>query len=94
MAPTAGYNRPYTKLTCPSPTTGARGPRFHGIGDEEPPYTTRATTQTEPNGKAQVVPFHTHTPTCQPERNDKPTVSYRRQWNPCHMDFGLVPASH
>jgi len=25
------------------------------------------------------------------ERNDKPTVySYRRQWNPCHMDFGLV----
>ena len=25
----------------------------------------------------------------------KPTVySYRRQWNPCHMDFGLVPASH
>jgi len=29
------------------------------------------------------------------ERTDKPTVySYRRQWNPCHMDFGLVPASH
>ena len=22
--------------------------------------------------------------------DDKPTVYYRRQWNPCHMDFDLV----
>ena len=33
---------------------------------------------------------YTYNHTVATERNDKPTVYYRRQWNPCHMDFGLV----
>ena len=37
---------------------------------------------------------HSHT-YMSTRKDDKPTVClYRRQWNPCHMDFGLVPASH
>ena len=42
------------KLTCPSPTTttGARGlPRFHGVGDEEPPYDMRETLRSLANWK-------------------------------------------
>ena len=51
----------------------------------------RSPTQTKPNGKAQVVPFafpYTHTTSTR--KDDEPTVCYRQQWNPCHMDFGLV----
>ena len=59
MATTAGRK---PKLTCPSPTTttGARGlPRFHGIGDEEPPYTARDPSFARKLEEAQVVPpFH------------------------------------
>ena len=50
-------HRRETKLTCPSPTTGARGPRFHGIGDEEPPYTARDTSFARKLEEAQVVPL-------------------------------------
>ena len=54
----------------------------------------RDTSLTRKLEKAQVVPpFHTPT-TTSTRKDDKPTVCYRRQWNPCHMDFGLVPASH
>jgi len=48
-----------TKLTCPSPTTGARGlPRFHHrrrgtVRQPRDPLHSLA----KPNGKAQVVPF-------------------------------------
>ena len=42
----------YTKLTCPTHTTGARGlPRFHGVGDEEPPYDMRETLRSLANWK-------------------------------------------
>ena len=55
---------PYTKLTCPSPTTpttGARGPRFHTTGDEVPHARDSFARKLE---EAQVVPpFHTTTPT-------------------------------
>jgi len=54
---------PYTKLTCPSPTTpttGARGPRFHTTGDEVPHARDSFARKLE---EAQVVPpFHTTTP--------------------------------
>jgi len=58
MASTAGYNRPYTKLTCSSPTTGARGrPRFHA-GDEVLPYTkARDSSFARKLEEAQVVPL-------------------------------------
>jgi len=36
-----------------------------------------------------LLPFHTPT-TTSTRKDDKPTVCYRRQWNPCHMDFDLV----
>ena len=46
-------------------------------------------------GRSTSCAFAFHTPTTTSTRkDDKPTVCYRRQWNPCHMDFGLVPASH
>ena len=87
-----------TKLTCcPSPTTttGARGPRFHTTGDEVSYARDLVARKLE---EAQVVPpFHTTTTTpttTSIRKDDKPTVYYRRQWNPCHMDFDLVPASH
>ena len=57
MATTSAHGRK-PKLTCPSPTTGgARGPRFHGIGDEEPPYTARDTSFARKLEEAQVVPL-------------------------------------
>ena len=31
-----------------------------------------------------------YTYTTSTRKDDKPTVCYRQQWNPCHMDFGLV----
>jgi len=36
---------------------------------------------------------YTYTMSTRKERHS-PQSSYRRQWNPCHMDYGLVPASH
>ena len=88
-----------TKLTFPSPTTtttGARGPRFHRRRGTVHLCSIANTFKLE---EAQVVPpFHTsyYNYIVATERtDDKPTVySYRQQWNPCHMDFGLVPASH
>jgi len=57
----ARSRRPYTKLTCPSPTTGARGlPRFHA-GDEAHHCERLVQSQTRSTGEAQVVPFHTTT---------------------------------
>ena len=31
-----------------------------------------------------------YTYTTSTRKDDEPTVCYRQQWNPCHMDFGLV----
>ena len=103
--PMATTRPPYTKLTCslaPSPTTtGARGPRFHNRRRGANVHTRRVCfvrSQLAKLEEAQVVPpFHTTTPIVATGRNDdttKPTVYCRRQWNPCHMDFDLVPASH
>jgi len=59
--------RPYTKLTCPSPITGARGlPRFHA-GDEAHHCERLVQSQT---GEAQVVSFsfpYYYNPSSQPE---------------------------
>ena len=73
LCPWPLHGRRTPKLTCPSPTTGARGlPRFHA-GDKEPMYTQDefASFTRKQEEEAQVVPFAFHTPTpCQPERND------------------------
>jgi len=89
-----------TKLRtcCPSPTTttGARGPRFHTTGDEV--SYARDLVARKLEEEAQVVPFAFHAIynyiVATGRTDDKPTVYCRRQWNPCHMDFDLVPASH
>ena len=133
------FSRPYTKLTCPPPPTGVRGPRFHtnrrrGVirhARDPPrslanrkstscafPYPTTTTGARGPRfhttgdevsyardlvarkleEEAQVVPFAFHAIynyiVATGRTDDKPTVYCRRQWNPCHMDFDLVPASH
>ena len=55
--PMATTRPSYTKLTCPSPTTGARGlPRFHA-GDEVHD-TARDPSFARKLEEAQVVPFH------------------------------------
>ena len=45
-------------------------------------------------GEAQVVPFHLLLQLHRHNRKDRRQAYslslYRRQWNPCHMDFGLV----
>ena len=89
------------KLTCPSPTTGARGlPRFHGIGDEEPPYTARDPSFARKLEEAQVVPpfHHLH---LQPHRrtllwNDKAySLLLQTTMEPLpHGLWSCLPASH
>ena len=49
-------HRPESKLTCPSPATGARGPRFHA-GDEVRQPRDPLRSLANPN-QARVVPFH------------------------------------
>jgi len=59
------------KLTCPSPTTttGARGlPRFHGVGDEEPPYDMRETLRSLANWKKHKLCLSIHLLQRLPER--------------------------
>ena len=56
---------------------------------------TRSLANSNQMEEAQVVPpFHTsyyyNYIVATGRTDDKPTVCYRRQWNPCHMDFGLV----
>jgi len=82
-------------LLAPSPTTGARGPRFHTnwrrgalVRQARDPFRSLANWKRKHN--LCLLPFHTTTQphTVATERTDKPTVCcYRRQWNPCHMDF-------
>ena len=75
-----GHTGRETKLTCPSPTTttGARGPRFHDVGDEESPYDMRetlhllATRQTGKSTSCASFPSSTSTP-C---RNRKERQAY------------------
>jgi len=59
--PTAGYNQPHPSKLAPSPTTGARGPRFHhwrrGTTCERSFVRSSQTRQTN-SEKAQLVPFH------------------------------------
>ena len=94
-------SRPYTKLTCPSalllPLPQEKQGDLASTGDEVS-YTARDH-RSLVNWKKHklcllsillhhLLHIHNNVAT---ERNDKPTVySYRRQWNPCHMDFGLV----
>jgi len=54
MAPAGFTAGRKTKLTCPSPTTGARGlPRFHDVGDEEPLHARRVcNSQTRSTGRS------------------------------------------
>ena len=73
--------RPYTKLTCPSPTTtGARGPRFHTNWTRGAIRHARDTLRllAKPNGRSTscAFAFHTHTPTCQPERTTSLQSAY------------------
>jgi len=95
-------HRPYTKLTC-FPLLSYSRRREGTISLPHQPETRSHTTcerlfvhSQAGRSTSCAFPCPTTTPTpSQPERNDKPTVCcYRRQWNPCHMDFGLVPASH
>ena len=55
--PMATTRPSYTKLTCPSPTTGARGhhPRFHA-GDEVP-YTERPIVRSQETGRSTSCAF-------------------------------------
>jgi len=78
MATTAGRK---PKLTCPSPTTtGARGPRFHTNWTRGAIRHARDTLRllAKPNGRSTscAFAFHTHTPTCQPERTTSLQSAY------------------
>ena len=97
---------PESKLTCPSPTPGARGPpRLHTNRRRGAIQHARDSSFARQTGKAQAVPFtfllsisyiYIHRRNRKERRHYQAysLSSYRRQWNPCHMDFGLVPASH
>ena len=89
MALTPAGNQVNLLAPSPTSTTGKRGlPRFHA-GDEVP-YTKARDSFARKLEEAQVVPFHQPHHQRQTGRNNttKPTAySYRRQWNPCHMDF-------
>ena len=99
-------HRPNTKLTCsPFSYHYHRSKGTTSLQLETRSHRTRDPSFTRKLEEAQVVPLafphllvlqlHPHLYVAT-ERNDKPTVcSYRRQWNPCHMDFwSCLPASH
>ena len=50
---------------------------------------------TERRSTSCAFPYHCYTYTMSTRKERRSLQSYRRQWNPCHMDFDLlVPASH
>ena len=89
-----GYNRLKTKLTCSfsyyrSKGTSSSLPRWRRGTPLRETLFVRSQT-----GEAQVVPFHLLLQLHRHNRKDRRQAYslslYRRQWNPCHMDFGLV----
>ena len=98
------FSRPYTKLTSFSyyRSKGTSLPqletRSHRTTCERPFVCSLA----KPNGRSTSCAFcfpyyytYYHIYMSQPKGTTKPTVYYRRQWNPCHMDFwSCLPASH
>jgi len=74
--PMATTRPSYTKLTCPSPTTGARGhhPRFHA-GDEVP-YTERPIVRSQETGRSTSCAFPCPTTTTT-TTSSQPTMERR-----------------
>ena len=90
-----GYTGRTPKLTCPSPTTtttgGARGPRFHGVGDKEPLYDMRETLRSLANWKKhKLCLLSIHLLQRLPERTTSLQSATDDNGTPATWTFGLV----